>query len=326
MSIYTSLVRVTTLVLLVIKTSAATAQKPAFADEPVSIATDDTVVSVRADDRVLLRYRYRDVPYKPYVQEFFTPLGVNILRDAPHDHLHHHALMFAIAVNRVDFWAETKVCGRQEHRGFVDVKTDKHNDVSWAEFTEHIDWIGPKKKELLLKERRTIQVPHHENLEASLLTWQSTLEVPPGKQPVSLTGSHYFGLGMRFLQSMDEVGQFLDAGTDTVEVVRGDERNFRSTWCAYTAEADGKTVTAAMFDHPDNPRHPATWFTMAKPFAYLSATLNLHKEALEITRDNPLTVRYGVAVWDGRIEADRIDRLYRRWVSWSPPAAAGRAK
>jgi hypothetical protein len=321
MSIYTSLTGIVTAVFLVIGTSAAAAQNPAFTDEPVRIATDDTVVSIQAGDRVLLRYRYRDVPFKPYVQEFFTPLGVNILRDAPHDHLHHHALMFAIAVNRVDFWAETKASGRQEHRGFVDVKTDKHNDVSWAEFTEHIDWIDPQKKELLLKERRTIQVPQAKQLDASLLTWQSTLEVPPGKESVSLTGSHYFGLGMRFLQSMDGVGQFLNAGTDSVEVVRGDERNFRSTWCAYTAEADGKTVTAAMFDHPDNPRHPATWFTMAKSFAYLSATLNLHKEALEMTADNPLTVRYGVALWDGRIEADRIDRLYRRWVSWSPPAA-----
>jgi hypothetical protein len=320
-----SLIQIVTSVFLLIVTLAA-AHNPAFADEPIRIETGDTVVSIQAGERVLLRYRYRDVPFKPYVQEFFTPLGVNVLRDAPHDHLHHHALMFAIAVNRVDFWAETKSSGRQEHRGFEDVKTDEHNQVSLAEFTEHLDWISPRKKQLLLKERRTIQVPHAERLTASLLTWQSTLEVAPGKESVSLTGNHYFGLGMRFLESMDEVGQFLDAGTDSVEVVRGDERNFRSTWCAYTAEADGKTVTAAMFDHPDNPRHPATWFTMAKPFAYLSATLNLHKEALEMTVDNPLTVRYGVAVWDGRIEADRIDRLYRRWVRWSPTARANSDK
>ena len=321
-----NLMRIAAAVSLVVGTSAAAAQNPAFADEPMRIETGDTLLSVQAGDRVLLRYRYRDVPFKPYVQEFFTPVGVNVLRDAPHDHLHHHALMFAVAVNRVDFWAETKASGRQEHRSFEDVKTDEHNQVSWAEFTEHLDWISPRKKELLLKERRTIQVPHAERLSASLLTWQSILELPPGNESVSLTGNHYFGLGMRFLKSMDEVGQFLDAGTDSVEVVRGDERNFRSTWCAYTAEADGKTVTAAMFDHPDNPRHPATWFTMAKPFAYLSATLNLHKEALEITVDNPLTVRYGVAVWDGRIEADRIDRLYRRWVRWSPTATVNSDK
>lgn len=325
MSTYANLTRIVTAGFLVIGTSAAAAQNPAFADEPISIGTNDAVVSIQVGDRVLLRYRYRDVPFKPYVQELFTPLGVNILRDAPHDHLHHHALMFAIAVNRVDFWAETEACGRQEHRDFVDVKTDEHNDVSWAEFTEHLDWMSPR-KELLLKERRTMWVLQAKQLNSSLLTWQSTLELPRGKKSVSLTGNHYFGLGMRFLQSMDGAGQFLNAGTDSVEVVRGDERNFRSTWCAYMADADGRTVTAAMFDHPNNPRHPATWFTMAKPFAYLSATLNLHKAALEMTEDNPLTVRYGVAFWDGRIEADRIDQLYRRWVTWSLPATAESAK
>ena len=96
MSTHRSLTRIVTAVFLVIGTLAAAAHNRAFADEPVSIATDDTVVSVRSDGRVLLRYCYRDVPFKPYVQEFFTPSGVNVLRDAPHDHLHHHALMFAI--------------------------------------------------------------------------------------------------------------------------------------------------------------------------------------------------------------------------------------
>ena len=33
--------------------------------------------------------------------------GENLLRDAPHDHLHHHALMYGIRVNGVNFWEET---------------------------------------------------------------------------------------------------------------------------------------------------------------------------------------------------------------------------
>jgi hypothetical protein len=122
---------------------------------------------------------------------------------------------------------------------------------------------------------------------------------------------------MRFLESMDAAGEFRNRGTDSVEVVRGDERNFRSPWCAYTASADGKPVTAAMFDHPDNPRHPATWFTMAKPFAYLSATLNLHKEPLKVAADKPLHLRYGVAFWDGRVEPEQIEKVYRSWIDLS---------
>jgi hypothetical protein len=69
-----------------------------------------------------------------------------------------------------------------------------------------------------------------------------------------------------------------------------------------------------MFDHPENPRHPATWFTMAKPFAYLAATLNLEAEPLTLSGAGPLHLRYAVALWDGRRNAEQVDGLYRKWV------------
>ena len=129
-----------------------------------------------------------------------------------------------------------------------------------------------------------------------------------------LTGSHYFGLGMRFLESLDTGGQFLNAAGQTGDTVRGSEQLVRADWCAYTAEADGKPVTIAMFGHPENLRHPTHWFTMTTPFAYLAATLNLHKEPLEVASDKPLVLHYAVAVWDGRIDKSKIDQVYRRWV------------
>ena len=41
-------------------------------------------------------------------------------------------------------------------------------------------------------------------------------------------------------------------------------------------------MTVAMFDHPTNVRHPANWFTMTEPFAYLCATLGLQHETLKL--------------------------------------------
>ena len=93
---------------------------------------------------------------------------------------------------------------------------------------------------------------------ATLLTWQSEFEVPQGKDFATLTGSPYFGLGMRFIKSMDTDGRFYNAdGKIAVEGTNGKQ----AIWCAYTAKADGKPVTVAMFSHPVNERHPATWFT-----------------------------------------------------------------
>ena len=61
---------------------------------------------------------------------------------------------------------------------------------------------------------------------------------------------------------------------------------------------------------------------MTKPFAYLSATLNIWKEPLVVTKDRPLVVRYGVAVWDGEKSVAEIQKLCERWVELeSQPSA-----
>ena len=297
---------------------------PAFAGSPMQLTTQENIVSVHADERVLLRYRYKNVPFKPYVQQLFSPRGFNVLRDAPADHLHHHGLMFAVTVDGVNFWEERQAPGRQVHRAFADVGIDRRDGVPLARFTERLDWINPRSGELLLEESRTIEVCHLKEPEVTLLAWQSKFEPPQGKKSVTLTGAHYHGLGMRFLRdparrepkSMDVGGQFFNAAGKPGSVVRGNERLVRATWCAYTASANGAPVTIAMLGHPDNERHPAVWFTMTKPFAYLSAALNLHKQPLKITSDKPLVLRYAVVLWDEQVKVDQVDRLYRRWVAW----------
>jgi len=286
-----------------------------FAENLMRITTEENIISVYTGDSVLMRYHYRDVPFKPCVQQLFSPRGVNVLRDAPADHLHHHALMFAVAVDGVNFWEEQQAPGRQVHLSLAEVKIGKRNDVPDAGFTEQLNWLNPRSQELLLKESRTIEICQLDEFKATLLNWQSTLAVPSGKESVTLTGSHYFGLGMRFMKSMDTGGQFRNAEGKAGDVVRGDERLVQARWCSYSAEANGKPVTVAMFGHPDNLRHPTLWFTMTKPFAYLSATLNLHREPLKVTSDKPLVLRYAAAVWDNRVENEQIENVYNWWVN-----------
>ena len=110
-------------------------------------------------------------------------------------------------------------------------------------------------------------------------------------------------------------GKFLTSTGQAGDIVRGAERLARAGWCAYTAKADGRPVTIAMFGHPENLRHPTHWFTMTTPFAYMAATLNLHKEPLEVTSDKPLILSYAVAVLDGRVDKNKIDGVYRNWVN-----------
>ncbi|MCX5646224.1 MAG: PmoA family protein [Phycisphaerae bacterium] len=292
------------------------------------IIIDANTVTVRTGSTNLLQYRYANVPFKPYIKELCTPSGVNVLLDAPPDHLHHHGLMFAYAVDNIDFWGEAVgpadghfelLPGKQQHRRFSDEAVTELKGRRLARFHEYVRWVSQSDSALLLSESRTVTAGRIGKPEATFLAWGSRLSAPLKKKPVALSGSHYHGLGMRFVQSMDATGEFRNPDNNPGVIFRGEERLVRSRWCAYTAQADGKTVTVAMFDHPENPRFPATWFTMAKPFAYMSATLRLHEEPLEVSSLQPLTLRYGVALWDGRPETEQIDAVYKEWVKMEGP-------
>ncbi|MBI5685490.1 MAG: PmoA family protein [Verrucomicrobia bacterium] len=281
----------------------------AAAAEPFMVAKNDATIKISRGSKPVLEYRFASVPFKPYVSKMWTPGGVQVLRDSPDDHKHHHALMFAIEAGKVEFWGERLVNGKQLSTSLDGPTTA----AGGAQFAQRLDCVATNGTVILCEQRRIFL---HDTQEGgvTLLSWRSRLATGPNREVVNLTGHHYFGLGARFLQVMDKVGEFINATGQPGETVRGDERLVAAKWCAYSAPADGKAVTIAMFDDPKNPRHPARMFTMGKPFAYLSATLNLWKEPMELKCGAELDLCYGVAVCDGKLAAADIEKLYQRWL------------
>ncbi|MCL2710657.1 MAG: PmoA family protein, partial [Planctomycetaceae bacterium] len=247
--------------------------------------------------------------------ELRTPSGKNILRDAPWDHLHHHALMYAIRVDGHNFWEEGDPrAGKQIMPGSSRLEDGEGRhavceEVYWevladAESTEPIR---------LLSERRIVSIYHSEN-DVTLLSWASLLRAT---NDVVLSGAHYHGLGLRFVEEMDTGGRFFsDSDTNVKEIVRGDEALTRCRWMAYTAKLDGQPVTVAVFDHPRN-TVPMTAFTMgdaSDAFAYLSATMNLHREPVNLKAGERFDVFYLIAVWDGEVSPETVEAKYREFV------------
>ncbi len=307
----------TVCVVLMAAATALRGETPIQADsehQSVNLDRNDTTVSIEVNGRPALEYLFGGVKFKPCVNRWYTPEGINILRDAPHDHLHHHAMMFAVAVDGVNFWEEHspqagKEVGQQPRNG----TTQTTNGKTTAAFSQDLNW-NDSNDQLMLKERRTIELIVENGLDASLINWTSALSVPSGKKSVQLGGSHYFGLGIRFVQSMDKGGKMIAAdGKKSRSLPGGFAWIAPARWMAYTAPAEGKTLTVAIFDHPQNPRFPGGIFHMTQPFAYLSATIGLGDKPYEIKAEKPLTLRYGAALWDGEVGPEKIEAVYRLW-------------
>ncbi len=290
----------------------------------------ENTVSLKVDGKPLLTYvksptAFDDLKvneYKTYLSQLYTPEGRNVLRDSPADHVHHHSLMFAISADDVNFWEEMgkENAGVQFAPTFAihsNVVESDGKRIGEAVIDQNVAWFKPDKS-IAIREDRTIRVFIENDLDATLLDWSSKLSVGPNRESVKLSGSHYYGLGMRFDQTMDKNGTFFcDTGSEIPgDNVRGDEKKTTCKWMAYTADLHGKPATVAVFDAPENPR-PMSAFTMGQAgqsFAYISATVDLEKEPITLEKGKPLTFEYGVAAWDGKKSVAEVQKLYQTWL------------
>ena len=288
--------------------------------QPPPLSADESALRIGPPGRPALVYRRGTDGLKPYVQSLVTPGGVELLRDEPPGHEHHHGLMLAVGVDDVDFWGEryAEIPGRQS----ADSEQWAWQGWDWpsgaASLSSRVQWTDPRDGSVRLEEARWLICRPGTGPAPLELTWISVLSVPQGRERAALWGRAYFGLGLRFAEPFERAGCFFNSDGAEGVVVRGDERLTAARWCAYTAEVGGRTVTVAMFDHPQNPRHPARFFTMADPFAYLSATLDLAEHPLELTPAEPIELAWGLAAWDAPVTPEEIDQTYRAWVAGAP--------
>ena len=238
---------------------AASADPPKPQPQSLRLQMDQDI-TMELRGHTIATYRATQSPMRPFLRELWTPGGVQILRDSPHDHRHHHSMMFALSVDGQDFWCDVPVAGRQCPKPLEDVQLGGDPATLRVTFTQPLDWAAPGGT-VSLRERRTINAFADPKIDATLLTWRSILSVPGGKA-VKLGGSDFSGLGTRFVVSMDGKGKFFNSeghesskpGPDGQAI--DNKRVTQSKWCAYTATADNKLVTIAMFQHPKNPQPP----------------------------------------------------------------------
>lgn len=90
----------------------------------------------------------------------------------------------------------------------------------------------------------------------------------------------------------------------------------RSRWVACSAELQGRRVTVAVFDHPQNPGHPVAWnardygLLAAQPFAGPAAG---ETTALDLPAGGQVPFRYRVLIGEGEDWMDRVDDAWRDW-------------
>jgi hypothetical protein len=172
-----------------------------------------------------------------------------------------------------------------------------------ATIRQTLHWLAPQDaflpdspKVALLIEKRTLVLAVNDSQDEVTLRWKSQFEVGGKTNTVVLEGSSYFGLGARFPEKLDPIAaHFNSEGRPDLSGTRQDVTPH--DWCAVVFDRPSAPAIFAIFGHPANARGQATFFTMERPFAYLSATQGLEREPLVYHAGDKFQIEYLVAVY-----------------------------
>jgi hypothetical protein len=299
----------------------------------VKLIQEGTAVRVEIDGKPFTTYRFAagtdDAAFhRPYAYPVFAADGQEITSDQiktnPKEHPHHRSFWVSHGnVNGVDHWSHAfaagKEAGRQKHVAFDKVEGDT--------IVQRVEWSGKGGAgPAVLNETRTLRFFALEDGTRGIdLT--VTL-VPAGNEPVTLGDTKEAGLCS--VRVHPEIGNGekdkakARKGTLTLSTGATGEKNVwgkPAAWCDESGEINGKKYGVAIFDHPDNARHPTCWHSReyglhaANPFGLHDFDKTKPQGAgdFKIEPGKPATFKFRVLFHTGDAAGAKLDERYKAW-------------
>jgi hypothetical protein len=233
------------------------------------------------------------------------------------DHPHHRSLWFTHgAVNGVDFWSEAPTAGKIVHTKFLEIKSGKTEGL----IRSTNQWLAPGGK-IVCTDERTFRIYARPTSER-LFDFEVTLKA--GEKEVVLGDTKEGSMAIRLNETMRLELPNHKAGLGHIAQNTGarDGKTWgqRADWCDYSGPVNGKTVGIAIFDAPENPRHP-TWWHVRDYGLFAANPFGVHdfekKPAgtgdLTIPAGKNLAFRYRIYIHEGDEVTARVAEHYQEY-------------
>ncbi len=311
-------------------------------------------VDVFVGDDLFTAYLYTDtltVLKKPVLWPIVSASGAAVTRSFPldpkpgerTDHPHHIGYWLNYGdVNKLDFWNNSDAipAERADEMGTI-----RHREVTRAEggaargeLDVTMDWLKPDGTPILREDTRFVfhamddariidrittltaldeAVAFNDNKEGMLgLRLTRALEMPTD-EPITLTDASGMATEVPVLNNDGVTGHYRNS-----EGIEGypDVWGKRARWLTLSGVVDGKPVTLALLDHPQNVGYPTYWHARdyglfaANPlgqavFSEGAETLNFSLDAGAAT-----TFRHRLVVFEGEAASDAVEAQYDDFV------------
>ncbi len=309
--------------------------------EAVELTREGDRVDVRIGGKPFTSYFFDPAVPKPYMHPLRTAEGIVVTRGFPmrrdipgesHDHPHHRALYFAHGdINGIDFWSEAKF----EEKAPVQVKGKQY---ALSEHLPHGRTVFTKLEEIRsgaeagsLRAKFNLVGPDGKVIaeeaqgytfrgDATSRTIDCEFTIHALQAPVKMGDTKEGTFAIRLVKALEEPAVRM---TDS-EGRTGEKQIWgkRANWVDYSGTVEGKKIGIAIFDHPQNPKHPTYWHARgyglfaANPFGEHDFYNDSKRDgSVLIPPGGSLTFRYRVFIHDGDAAEAKVGQAYKQYAA-----------
>lgn len=331
--------RLSSIVLLGLLIGWAGGSQGARASLPVELKRDRNRIAVSIGGKAFGVYYFGPEAPKPYFYPLCSARGTIVTRGYPmvkdipgesHDHPHHRALYYAHGnINGIDFWSEARDSratqtargryyatekelpkGRTVFKKLDEAEGGKDSGSLRAEF----DLVGPDGKPI----GSEIQACRFSGDDSTRVIDCEFTTLADRRIAVKFEDTKEGTFAIRLVKALEEpTGHMLSStGGSGEKAIWGK----RADWVDYSGDVSGEKLGIAIFDNPQNPKHPTYWH--ARGYGLFAVNpFGEHDFYNDETRDGSMTIapggsltfRYRVFIHEGDAAEAKVAEAYRSY-------------
>jgi hypothetical protein len=323
----TTLVGLLMLSSLTLGATAVNAADTSTASSGVRITQLDDRLKIEINGRPFSEYHFKGAS-RPFLYPILGPDGLALTRNWPmkeveaeeRDHPHHRSFWYGHGeVNGHDFWSESDKAGKTVHEAFTEIQSGPDTGVIKSK-----NQLVAKDGTIVATDERTLRF--YSRTDARLFDFEITIHASHGDLTFGDTKEGTMALRlaetMRLKPNKDNVGKPTGHIVNSEGQRDGDTWGKRAKWVDYHGPVAGKLVGVAVFDHPQNPRHP-TWWHVRDYGLFAANPFGLHDFEnqpagagdLKLKSGESLTFRYRFYLHAGDEMEAKVAQRYQEYAS-----------
>ena len=283
----------------------------------------DSSLALLHNERVVWQFNFDKKQPRPYFHPVCLTDGTELTWHRPPDHPWHYGLWFSWKyINSLNYWEEDRDTGLPEGRTKINsIKVTPHDDYS-VQIAMQLSYHPPGQPEVLAELCR-IRLGKPDSNGRYYIDWSSRFtagaaDVILDRTPISgeqggQSWGGYAGLSVRIAKDTSDWYLLDSEGRKDLQA-----HGQKARWMNFGGQvASSKDFSIAIFDHPDNLRHPSPGFVIMDPkvpFGYFSPALLFNKPYTLPGRQS-FSLKYRILIQPGRAEKTLLDAEWKSFAS-----------